>query len=98
MRSRCRRKSVATLPITQCRSPWMFQVTNFELFRMKAKAIAVDVVELTEEVIAFAWEPKGSRFAVIHGDNPQRYSVSFYTMGNPKNGQVHPLTHLLMSI
>lgn len=64
------------------------KVTNFELFRMKAKAYAVDVVELTEEVIAFAWEPKGLRFAVIHGDNPQRYSLSFYTMGNAKTGQV----------
>lgn len=30
-----------------------------------------------ENVIAFAWEPVGSRFAFIHGESP-RISVSFY--------------------
>jgi len=64
------------------------RVTNFELFHMRESPIAVEVVELTEEVIAFAWEPNGVRFAVIHGDSPQRYSVSFYTMGSVKDPHV----------
>eukprot|EP01010_Urceolus_cornutus_P001313 NODE_184_length_2090_cov_947.391965_g145_i0.p1 GENE.NODE_184_length_2090_cov_947.391965_g145_i0~~NODE_184_length_2090_cov_947.391965_g145_i0.p1 ORF type:complete len:591 (+),score=160.45 NODE_184_length_2090_cov_947.391965_g145_i0:249-2021(+) len=64
------------------------RVTSFELFRLRSKAdaIPVDVVELKEEVVAFAWEPKGLRFAVIHGDAPSKYSVSFYTMGHEKPG------------
>ncbi|XP_062602695.1 eukaryotic translation initiation factor 3 subunit B-like [Saccostrea cucullata] len=50
---------------------------NFELFRIREKQIPVDKVEVKENVIAFAWEPVGSRFAFIHGESP-RISVSFY--------------------
>jgi translation initiation factor 3 subunit B len=32
-----------------------------------------------ENVMAFAWEPTGNRFAFIHGESP-RISVSFYTI------------------
>jgi len=64
------------------------KLTSFELFRMRARSIAVDVVEWSEEVIAFAWEPNGMRFAVIHGDNPLRYAVSFYSMGGIEEGKV----------
>lgn len=48
----------------------------------------MEVLELpnkSERVIAFAWEPKGHRFAVVHGDGP-RPSVSFYTMRDEKVG------------
>lgn len=31
----------------------------------------------TENITAFAWEPVGNKFAVIHGDSPQ-INVSFY--------------------
>jgi translation initiation factor 3 subunit B len=57
-------------------------VTNFELFRMREKGLPIEVLELKDEiVIAFAWEPKDKRFALIHcpEDSP-RTNVSFYTM------------------
>lgn len=40
--------------------------TNFEIFRMKVKEIPIEVTELEANIIAFAWEPQGSRFAIIH--------------------------------
>ncbi|KAJ3697547.1 hypothetical protein LUZ61_001252 [Rhynchospora tenuis] len=56
--------------------------TGFELFRIKERDIPIEVLELdnkNDKIIAFAWEPKGHRFAVIHGDEP-RPDVSFYSM------------------
>ncbi|KAF5743376.1 hypothetical protein HS088_TW09G01444 [Tripterygium wilfordii] len=56
--------------------------TGFELFRIKERDIPIEVLELdnkNDKIIAFAWEPKGHRFAVIHGDSP-RPDVSFYSM------------------
>ncbi|WAQ97470.1 EIF3B-like protein [Mya arenaria] len=50
---------------------------NFELFRIREKQIPVDKVECKENVLAFAWEPTGNKFAFIHGESP-RISVSFY--------------------
>jgi hypothetical protein len=47
----------------------------------------MDVLELpnkSEKIVSFAWEPKGHRFAVVHGDGP-RFSVSFYSMRDEKN-------------
>lgn len=38
-----------------------------------------------ESIIAFAWEPNGSKFAVLHGESP-RISVSFYHVNN--NGKI----------
>lgn len=43
---------------------------NFELFRMREKDFPVEVVELKDPVIAFAWEPQGSHFAVISSNDP----------------------------
>lgn len=46
--------------------------TGFELFRIKERDIPIEVLELenkNDKIIAFAWEPKGHRFAVIHGDS-----------------------------
>lgn len=60
------------------------QFSNFELFRVKAKDIPVEVLEYKEKdvVHAFGWEPQGCRFAVIHGysDSPGKTDVSFFTM------------------
>ncbi|KAI7757974.1 hypothetical protein M8C21_018695 [Ambrosia artemisiifolia] len=67
--------------------------TGFELFRIKERDIPIEVFELdnkNDKVISFAWEPKGHRFAVIHGDNP-RPDVSFYSV---KGGKVLKLTTL----
>ncbi|CAH1448148.1 unnamed protein product [Lactuca virosa] len=67
--------------------------TGFELFRIKERDIPIEVFELenkNDKIIAFAWEPKGHRFAIIHGDNP-RPDISFYSM---KGGKVSKLTTL----
>ncbi|XVF37250.1 hypothetical protein REPUB_Repub19eG0130400 [Reevesia pubescens] len=48
--------------------------TGFELFHIKERDIPIEVLELdnkNDKIIPFAWEPKGHRFAVIHGDNPR---------------------------
>jgi len=50
---------------------------------MQEKDIPVDSVELKETIHAFAWEPVGCKFAVIHGDQPN-ICVSFYEV---KTGQ-----------
>jgi len=56
---------------------------NLEVFHMREKQIPVDSVEIKETIHAFAWEPVGSKFAVIHGEPPST-SVSFYEV---KTGQ-----------
>jgi translation initiation factor 3 subunit B len=56
--------------------------SGFELFRVKEPDCPMEVLELpdkNQKIVAFAWEPKGHRFAVIHGDGA-RPDVSFYTM------------------
>ncbi|XP_075646097.1 eukaryotic translation initiation factor 3 subunit B-like [Castanea sativa] len=61
--------------------------TGFELFRIRERDIPIEVFELenkNDKIIAFAWEPKGHRFAVIHGDNP-RPDISFYSMRSANN-------------
>ncbi|GFY90394.1 eukaryotic translation initiation factor 3B-2 [Actinidia rufa] len=71
--------------------------TGFELFRIKERDIPIEVLELenkNDKIIAFAWEPKGHRFAVIHGDSPKP-DVSFYSMRTTHNtGRVSKLTTL----
>ncbi|KAJ0973140.1 hypothetical protein J5N97_021099 [Dioscorea zingiberensis] len=71
--------------------------TGFELFRIKERDIPIEVLELdnkNDKIVAFAWEPKGHRFAVIHGDNP-RPDISFYSMRTAHNtGRVSKLATL----
>lgn len=50
---------------------------NFEIFHMREKEIPVDSVEIRELILAFAWEPVGNKFAIIHGE-PNNSNVSFY--------------------
>lgn len=64
--------------------------SGFELFRTGERDVPVEVLTLdnkNDKVLDFAWEPKGHRMAIIHGDGA-RPSVSFYSMrddkGNPK--------------
>jgi len=52
---------------------------NFEVFHMREKQIPVDSVEIKDNVHAFAWEPIGSKFAIIHGES-QSMNVSFYSV------------------
>ncbi len=53
--------------------------TDFELFRLREKDIPTEQIEIKENIIAFAWEPEGTKFAIIHGDMPKP-DVSFYGM------------------
>jgi len=57
--------------------------TNLEIFRMNQKGIPIEVQEVNETLCNFAWEPKGVRFAVIHGSQPLKKNVSFFTMEGP---------------
>jgi len=50
---------------------------NFEIFHMREKNVPVDSVEIKEAITAFAWEPVGSKFAIIHGEQ-NALCVSFY--------------------
>ncbi|KAJ0392325.1 hypothetical protein P43SY_003156 [Pythium insidiosum] len=61
--------------------------TNFELFRLRESLVPVEMLEMKETIVAFAFEPKGTRFAVVHGEGNQRLNVSFYDMhgGTKKN-------------
>ena len=52
---------------------------SFELFRIKERDIPIEVLEIKDSVVAFAWEPKGHRFCLVHGEQP-RPDISFYTM------------------
>ncbi|KAL3690224.1 hypothetical protein R1sor_016533 [Riccia sorocarpa] len=71
--------------------------TGFELFRVKERDIPIEVLELenkNDKIVAFAWEPKGHRFAIIHGDGP-RPDISIYSMRSPTNvGRVTKLVTL----
>jgi len=59
-----------------------------ELFRVGERDVPMEVIELADKshaVRGFAWEPRGDRFCLVHGDGP-RLDVSFYTMDGPKKG------------
>ncbi|KAJ1491261.1 eukaryotic translation initiation factor eIF2A-domain-containing protein, partial [Baffinella frigidus] len=60
---------------------------SFELLRIKEKDIPIEVLEVPDQVITFAWEPKGHRFTLVHGE-PPRVDVSFYTMLKEGKAQV----------
>merc|ERR1711957_953287 len=60
---------------------------NLELFRLDEATkdvtnIPVEMLDVKDAIMAFAWEPKGSRFAMIHGESASatKVSVSFYNM------------------
>lgn len=53
---------------------------NFELFRVSDPQVPVDMLELRTNVVAFAWEPTGDRFSIVHGTEFPRLNVTFYTM------------------
>jgi translation initiation factor 3 subunit B len=60
--------------------------TSFEFFRVREKDVPIEGLELKDTVVAFAWEPKGSQFAVIHSESSgtSRSNVSLYSMENNK--------------
>lgn len=57
--------------------------TSFELFRVNEPLVPVESLEMKYPVYAFAWEPFGHRFCVVHGSetaSSNRPDVSFYSM------------------
>lgn len=61
--------------------------TNFELFSLREKDCPIDMLELpnkSEKIQDFAWESKGSRFAILHGEGA-RPAVSIYNMKDTKS-------------
>jgi translation initiation factor 3 subunit B len=55
---------------------------NIELFRLNEPGVPVEMLDTKDAVMALAWEPRGSRFAMIHAENPSstKVNVSFYDM------------------
>lgn len=55
---------------------------NIELFRLNEPGVPVEMLDIKDAVMALAFEPRGSRFAMIHAENPAaaKVSVSFYDM------------------
>jgi translation initiation factor 3 subunit B len=55
---------------------------NIELFRLNETGIPVEMLDTKDAVMALAWEPRGSRFAMVHAENPSstKVDVSFYNM------------------
>eukprot|EP00884_Botryococcus_braunii_P018580 jgi/Botrbrau1/5405/Bobra.182_1s0009.1 len=56
--------------------------TSFELFSVKERDIPMEVLELpskADKVVDFQWEPKGSRFGVLHTEGPKP-TFSLYAM------------------
>lgn len=55
---------------------------NLELFRLEDQGVPVEMLDIKDAVMAFAWEPNGTRFAMIHAENPSstKVNVSFYDM------------------
>jgi translation initiation factor 3 subunit B len=55
---------------------------NLELFRLNEPNVPVEMLDIKDAVMAFVWEPRGTRFALIHAENPSstKVNVSFYDM------------------
>ncbi|TMW67543.1 hypothetical protein Poli38472_011163 [Pythium oligandrum] len=80
--------------------------TNFEIFRVHESLVPVESFEMKDTIVAFSFEPKGSRFAIVHGEGNQRLNVSFYDMnGGAKKNELtllytltdKPCSHLYWS-
>ena len=55
---------------------------NIELFRVNEPGIPVEMLDVKDAVLSFSFEPQGSRFAIIHAENPAsaKVNVTFYDM------------------
>ncbi|CAH8387268.1 unnamed protein product [Eruca vesicaria subsp. sativa] len=56
--------------------------SGFKFFSIRDEGVPTDFLKLDKKIlVAFAWEPSGHRFALIHkGDKATGLSVSFYSM------------------
>lgn len=60
-------------------------VSCWQFFHKKVVPCGPVMFFSLESIIAFAWEPNGSKFAVLHGESP-RINASFYHVKN--NGKI----------
>lgn len=68
---------------------------SLELFRCREPGIALEMVEIEPAPVReVAWEPAGHRFCLVHGDDPHRHTVSFYSMVAPTGGGAKEVTLL----
>jgi translation initiation factor 3 subunit B len=60
--------------------------TLFEIFALDEKNVPVDSVEMKDQVLAFGWEPKGKRFALIHSNEQMKgkSAISFFSIKSKK--------------
>src|SRR4051812_23472637 len=59
------------------------QTTNFEIVCMREKNLPVESKEFSDTIVAFAWEPRGNKFGVIHGE-AGRPSTAFFQLKKGK--------------
>ncbi|KAL5698724.1 Eukaryotic translation initiation factor 3 subunit B [Ranunculus cassubicifolius] len=79
--------------VERCTKTKKSSYTSFELFRIRERDIPIEVLELenkNDKVIAFAWEPNGHRFAVIHGDSTKP-DISIYSMQTSRVSKLETL-------
>ena len=65
-----------------------------DYFSILQKLMFLRFFLFSENVMAFAWEPTGNKFAFIHGESP-RISVSFYNI-KPQGGKVEQISKFLL--
>lgn len=67
-------------------------LNNIELFRLNQPGVPVEMLDVKDHVSRFAWEPHGSRFAMIHAENKgaSKVSVSFYDMMKKQEASTIP--------
>ncbi|KAI4160798.1 MAG: hypothetical protein LQ342_005413 [Letrouitia transgressa] len=76
--------------------------TNLELFRVREKGVPVEVVDsIQDNVINFAWEPKGDRFVLITSPElptvtavPAKTAISFFCPEKSKTTGVGNFKHI----
>ncbi|EEB09532.1 translation initiation factor eIF3b [Schizosaccharomyces japonicus yFS275] len=65
--------------------------SNLEIFRVREKNTPVEVIDLKEVVLNFAWEPKSDRFAIFSANDQSlgspnlKTNLSFYGLEKKKN-------------
>lgn len=64
--------------------------TMFHIFSMRDKDTPLETIELPnpkDKVITFAWEPRGHRLAIVHGEG-NRPNISIYSVRDEKSGKL----------
>jgi len=54
--------------------------TQFMIFHMREALVPVDILEMKDKIEHFAWEPIGTKFAIIHGEATGRMDCTVHDM------------------